>query len=174
VGSHGTCDPWALLDWFNDVKVEKQLGKLDGLALDPNLNKEAMLGKHDDVKPNLESNYTFAKSKEQKKSLYLKFGSFRSGIVWNTNCFMHRQIETRKVMNLSTLNPWKLKSLKQIDNVNNVVVNCMSEWIWKLRGFYFENCHLLFIDILRITGQESQHHVHCSKVQPSTTCSTIT
>jgi len=107
--------------------VEKQLGKLDGLALDPNLNKEAMLGKHDDVKPNLESNYTFAKSKEQKKSLYLKFGSFRSGIVWNTNCFMHRQIETRKVMNLSTLNPWKLKSLKQIDNVNNVVVNCMSE-----------------------------------------------
>jgi hypothetical protein len=43
--------------------VEKQLGKLDGLVLDPNLNKEATLGKHDDVKPNLESNYTFAKSK---------------------------------------------------------------------------------------------------------------
>jgi len=43
--------------------VEKQLGKLGGLTLDPNLDKEATLGKPDDVKPNLESNYTFAKSK---------------------------------------------------------------------------------------------------------------
>jgi hypothetical protein len=57
--------------------VEKQLGKLDDLTLDPNLDKEAMLGKLDDVKPNLESNDTFAKGKELKKeSLYLKFGGF--------------------------------------------------------------------------------------------------
>jgi hypothetical protein len=29
--------------------------------------------------------------------------------VWSTNYFVHKQIETRKVMNPSNLNPWKLK-----------------------------------------------------------------
>jgi hypothetical protein len=91
--------------------VEKQLGKLNDPTLDPDLDKEATLGKLDDAKPNLKSNCTFAKSKElEKKNLYLKFGSFKGGIVWSTYCFVHTQIQTRKVMNPSTLNPWKLKS----------------------------------------------------------------
>jgi hypothetical protein len=33
--------------------VEKQLGKLDDPTLDPDLDKKTMLGKPDDVKPNL-------------------------------------------------------------------------------------------------------------------------
>jgi hypothetical protein len=97
---------------------------LDDLALDLNLDKEATLGKPNAAKPDLESNFTFAKGKKPKKmSLYLKYGGFKGGIVWSTYCFMHKQIETRKVMNPSTLNPWKLKSLKMIDNANSVIVD---------------------------------------------------
>jgi len=51
------------------VEVGKQLGKLDDLTLDPNLDKEAMLGKPDDVKLDLKSNYTFVKGKEPKKKV---------------------------------------------------------------------------------------------------------
>jgi hypothetical protein len=49
--------------------VEKQLGKLDDLALDLDLDldKEATLGKLDDAKPNLESNCTFVEGKELEK-----------------------------------------------------------------------------------------------------------
>jgi hypothetical protein len=47
--------------------------------------------------------------------------------VWNTNCFMHKQIQIGKVMNPSTLNTWKLKIKKKIDNASNVVVNCTSK-----------------------------------------------
>jgi hypothetical protein len=41
--------------------MEKQLGKLDNLALDLYLNKETTLGKPNDAKLDLKSNYTFAK-----------------------------------------------------------------------------------------------------------------
>jgi len=90
--------------------VEKWLGKLNDPTLDPYLDKKATLGKPNDVKPNLESNYTLAKGKKPEKiKLYLKFGGFKGGIVWNIDCFMHKQIETGKAMNPSTLNPWKFK-----------------------------------------------------------------
>ncbi len=91
--------------------MEKRLGKLNNPTLDPNLDKEATLGKLDDAKPDPKSNCTFVKGKKlEKKSLYLKFGGFIGSIVWSTYCFVHTQIETKKVMNPSTLNPWKLKS----------------------------------------------------------------
>jgi hypothetical protein len=58
--------------------VEKQLSKLDDPTLDPNIDKEAMLGKPNDAKLDPKSNCTFAKGKEpRKKSLYLKFGCFQ-------------------------------------------------------------------------------------------------
>jgi hypothetical protein len=44
---------------------------LDDLALDPNLDKEATLGKFDDAKLDLKSNCTFAKNKKlEKMSLF--------------------------------------------------------------------------------------------------------
>ncbi len=150
MGSHDTCGPWVLPNWFNDAKVEKWLGKLDDPSLDLDLDKEATLSKFDDAKLDLKSNYTFAKSKElEKKNLYSKFGGFRGGIVWSTNYFMHEQIETRKVMNPSTLNPWKLKSSRKTDNANSAIIDCIGKWTWKLRGSYFENCKLLSYRHLR-------------------------
>ncbi len=89
----------------------KWLGKLNDPALNPYLDKETTFSKPNDAKPNLESNYTLANNKKQKKrDLYLKFGGFKGDIVWSIDCFVHKQIETGKVMNPSTLNPWKLKS----------------------------------------------------------------
>jgi len=64
VGSHGTCDRWVLLDWFDDAKVEKRLSKLDDPTLDPDLDNEATLRKFDDPKLNPKSNYIFAQCKE--------------------------------------------------------------------------------------------------------------
>jgi hypothetical protein len=87
--------------------------------------QKVTLGKPNNEKPNPESNCTFVEGKEPKKNLYSKFGVFRDSIVRSTYCFMHKKIETRTVMNLSTLNPWKLKFKKKIDNANNVVVNCI-------------------------------------------------
>jgi hypothetical protein len=50
-------------------------------------------------------NQTTHLPKSPKKSLYLKLGGFKGGIVWSIDCFVHKQIEIGKVMNLSTLNP---------------------------------------------------------------------
>jgi hypothetical protein len=47
--------------------------------------------------------------------------------VWSIDCFVHREIEVGKVMNFSTLNPWKLKFKKRIDNASNVVVYCIGK-----------------------------------------------
>ncbi len=83
---------------------------MDNPTLDLDLNKETTLSKPDDAKPNPKSKYTFAKELE-KNNLYLKFGSFRSNIVWNIDCFMHKQIEIGKVMNLSILKPLEVEIL---------------------------------------------------------------
>ncbi len=53
-----------------------------------------MLGKHDDVKPNLESNYTFAKSKEQKKKFVFEIWKFQK---WH--CVEHKLFHAQTNLN---------------------------------------------------------------------------
>jgi hypothetical protein len=40
---------------------------------------------------------------------------------------VHKQIETGKVMNPSTLNPWKLKFKKKIDDASGAIIDCIGK-----------------------------------------------
>jgi hypothetical protein len=59
---------------------------LDDPTLDPNLDKEAMLGRHDDAKLDPESNCTFAKGKKLEKKKFV----FEIWRLQRWHCVEHR------------------------------------------------------------------------------------